>query len=114
AIFVVLPATQRSMHNLTLSSPLHRYPNIRWILAHAGGAIPSQAWRWALADRLPIMKKNAPNGVLTYIRQLYFDTALSPSPYAMRPVLDLAGRKHIVFGSDFPYVYGEVMVFEIL
>src|SRR5262249_431813 len=36
-----------------------------------------------------------------------------PSPYAMRPVLDLAGRKHIVFGSDFPYVHGDVLDFEI-
>jgi len=113
ALFEFLADTTRAVLNLTLSGTLHRYPNIRWILAHAGGAIPSQAWRWALADRLPIMKKNAPNGVLTYIRQLYFDTALSPSPYAMRPVLDLAGQKHIVFGSDFPYVHGDVLDFEI-
>jgi 6-methylsalicylate decarboxylase len=59
------------------------------------------------------VKKNAPKGVLTYLRQLYFDTALSPSPYAMRPALDLAGSKHILFGSDFPYVHGDVLDFEI-
>jgi predicted TIM-barrel fold metal-dependent hydrolase len=99
--------------NLALSGTLHRYLNIRWILSHAGGAIASHAWRWALADRSPIVKENAPKGVLTYIRQLYFDRALSPSRYAMRPVLDLAGPKHIVFGSDFPYVHGDVLDFEI-
>jgi predicted TIM-barrel fold metal-dependent hydrolase len=31
----------------------------------------------------------------------------------MRPVLDLAGPRHIVFGSDFPYVHGDVLDFEI-
>jgi predicted TIM-barrel fold metal-dependent hydrolase len=113
ALFEFLADTTRAVLNLTLSGTLHRYPNIRWILSHAGGAIPSHAWRWALADRSPIVRQNASRGVLTYIRQLYFDTALSPSHYAMRPVLDLAGPKHIVFGSDFPYVHAEVLDFEI-
>jgi predicted TIM-barrel fold metal-dependent hydrolase len=31
----------------------------------------------------------------------------------MRPAIDLAGPNHIVFGSDFPYVHGEVLDFEI-
>ena len=113
ALFEFLADTTRAVLNLALSGALHRYPHIRWVLSHAGGAIPSHAWRWALADRSPIVKKNAPQGVLTYLRQLYFDTALSPSPYAMRPALDLAGSKHILFGSDFPYVLGDVLNFEI-
>jgi 6-methylsalicylate decarboxylase len=111
ALFEFLADTTRAVLNLTLSGTLHRYPNIRWILSHAGGAIPSHAWRWALADRSPIVKQNAPRGVLTYLRELYFDTALSPSPYAMRPVLDLAGPKHIIFGSDF--LHEDVLDFEI-
>jgi len=73
----------------------------------------SRAWRWALADRSPIVKESTPKGLLTCIRQLYFDTALSSSRYAMRPVLDLAGPKHIVFGSDFPFVHADVVDFEI-
>lgn len=113
ALFEFLADTTRAALNLTLSGTLHRYPNIRWILSHAGGAIPSHAWRWALADRLPTVQQNAPKGVLTYIRRFYFDTALSPSRYAMHPVLDLAGPNHIVFGSDFPFVHGDVLDFEI-
>jgi predicted TIM-barrel fold metal-dependent hydrolase len=31
----------------------------------------------------------------------------------MKPAIDLAGPKHIVFGSDFPYVHGDVLDFEI-
>ena len=31
----------------------------------------------------------------------------------MRPVMDLAGPDHVLFGSDFPYVHGDVLDFEI-
>jgi predicted TIM-barrel fold metal-dependent hydrolase len=113
ALFEFLADTTRAVLNLTLSGTLHRCPNIRWILSHAGGVVPAHAWRWALADRHPIVQKNAPKGVLAYLRELYFDTALSPSPYALRPVLDLAGPKHILFATDFPYVHDEILKFEM-
>lgn len=64
ALFEFLADTTRAVLNLTLSGTLRRYPNIRWILSHAGGAIACHAWRWALADNSPIVKQNAPNGVL--------------------------------------------------
>jgi len=35
-----LTDTTRAVPILTLSGTLDRYPNIRWILAHAGAAIP--------------------------------------------------------------------------
>ena len=113
ALFEFLVDTTRCALNLSLSGTLHRYPNIRWILSHAGGAAACHAWRWALADRTSVVQVNAPNGVLSYIRKFYFDTALSPSRYAMRPVLDLAGPDHVLFGSDFPYVHDDVLDFEI-
>jgi len=113
ALFEFLADTTRCALNLTLSGTLHRYPNIRWILSHAGGAVACHTWRWALADLSPAVKINAPNGVLSYIRKFCFDTALSPSRYAMRPVLDLAGPDHVLFGTDFPYVHGDVLEFEI-
>ena len=59
------------------------------------------------------MQKNAPDGVLSYLSRLYFDTALSPSRNAMRPVLDLAGPDRVLFASDYPYVHGDVLDFEI-
>lgn len=113
ALFEFLADTTRAFLNLVLSGTLHRHPNIRWILSHAGAAIPAHAWRWALADRHPVVKKNAPDGVLSYLSRLYFDTALSPSRNAMRPVLDLAGPDRVLFGSDYPYVHGDMLDFEI-
>lgn len=95
--------TTRAAANLILSGTLERFPRIRWILAHAGGFLPYIAWRLSLANGLPQYSKAAPKGVLTYIRNFYFDTALSPSPFAMAALKELVDPSHILFGSDFPF-----------
>lgn len=95
--------TTRAALNLILSGTQERYPDIRWILAHAGGFLPYIAWRASLANFMPEFSDKAPQGILHYIRRFYFDTALSPSPYAMSALNELVGEKQILFGSDFPF-----------
>jgi len=95
--------TTRAALNLVLSGTMERYPNIRWILAHAGGFLPYIAWRLSLANMMAPYNTTAPQGVLTYIKRFYFDTALSPSPYALGALRELVEPSHILFGSDFPF-----------
>lgn len=95
--------TTRAATNLVLSGTMERYPEIRWILAHAGGFLPYVAWRLSLANLLPAHEKQAPQGVLAYLRRFWFDTALSPSPYAMAALEALVAPTQILFGSDFPF-----------
>lgn len=95
--------TTRAATNLVLSGTMERYPDIRWILAHAGGFTPYVAWRLSLANMLPQYAKQAPQGVLNYLRRFWFDTALSPSPFAMSALKELVDPSKILFGSDFPF-----------
>ncbi len=95
--------TSRAATNLVLSGTLERYPNIRWILAHAGGFVPYIAWRLSLANMMPETNKHIPAGMLAYLQRLYFDTALSPSVFAMAALTQLVDASHILFASDFPY-----------
>lgn len=95
--------TTRAATNLILSGTMERYPGIRWILAHAGGFTPYVAWRLSLANMLPQYMESAPQGVLTYLRRFWFDTALSPSPFAMAALQALVDPSKILFGSDFPF-----------
>lgn len=112
-LFEFIADTSRAALNLLWTGTFERYPEIRWILAHAGGAVPYLAWRWTLADTVPAFRARAPQGALTYLKRLYFETGLSVSPYAMKPVLDLAGPEHVLFGSDFPYAAGPVLTKEL-
>lgn len=95
--------TTRAATNLIFSGTLDKYPNIRWILSHAGGFLPYIAWRLSLANAMPSLAIKAPRGVLHYLRNFYYDTALSPSPYAMAALKELVEPDHILFGSDFPF-----------
>ena len=95
--------TTRAATNLILNGKIERYPRIRWILAHAGGFLPYVAWRLSLSNVIPKFARKAPQGFLHYVRRYYFDTALSPSPFALAALHQLVDPSHILFGSDFPF-----------
>ncbi|PWR18301.1 amidohydrolase family protein [Zavarzinia compransoris] len=95
--------TTRAALNLILTGAMERHPRINFILSHAGGFLPYIAWRASLANMMAPFADRAPQGVLTYIRRFYFDTALSPSPMTMAALRELVDPGHILFGSDFPF-----------
>jgi len=105
--------TTRAALNLILTGTLERYPRIRFILAHAGGFLPYVAWRVSLANMMPPFDARAPQGVLTYVRRFYFDTALSPAPYSMAALQLLVDPSHILFGSDFPFAPAPITALQV-
>jgi 6-methylsalicylate decarboxylase len=92
--------TTRAVTNLIYSGTLERCPDIRIILAHAGGTVPYLAYRISMGQ---IMLPDAPQGVMTYLKQFYYDTALSANPNALRSLQELVDATHILFGSDYPF-----------
>lgn len=107
--------TTRAVTNLVFSGVMERYPDIKWIVAHAGATIPYLAWRLSLADLLPgaPYAETMPKGALHYLKSLYYDTALSPSPYAMASLMELVDPSQILFGSDFPFANEQVVAKEV-
>jgi predicted TIM-barrel fold metal-dependent hydrolase len=108
--------TTRAVTNLIHSGTLDRFPDIKLILSHGGGAIPFLAWRVALSNysnkeaRPSVLRmiydwvvKGGPESGLKLLKNMYYDTALSTSPYALKAMQELAGSSHIVFGSDLPF-----------
>lgn len=108
--------TTRAVTNLIYSGTIERYPNIKYILAHGGGTVPYLAWRIALTKytnketRPSILRMiydfviaGGPETGIKELRNLYYDTALSSSSYALRAMQELAGSSHIVFGTDLPF-----------
>jgi len=96
--------TTRAAASLLFSGTLERYPDIRFILSHAGGTVPYLAWRISLGEWLPKIGEKVPQGVITYIKRLYYDTALSTNRYTLRSLQELIDVSHMVFGSDYPFL----------
>ena len=95
--------TTRAIANLIYSGTLESCPDIQFIVAHAGGTVPYLAWRISLLQYKAGMKKKVPQGPINYLKRLYYDTALSASPYALRSLQELVDPSHILFGSDYPF-----------
>jgi predicted TIM-barrel fold metal-dependent hydrolase len=96
--------TTRAVFNLVLSGTLDRFPNLKIIVPHAGATIPVLADRVAgLAPALGLPKPLDPAHFHATLRRLYYDLAGFPLPRQIKPLLDLADAKHILYGSDWPY-----------
>lgn len=93
--------TTRVAYLLVRNGIRRKYPNIRFILSHAGGFVPYASHRMAVA----IMAETgaSPADTLDDFSGFYFDTALSSSAAALPTLLAFAKPGHITFGSDWPF-----------
>jgi len=87
---------------------LREFPDIRWIVAHLGGAVPylmermDNGWRdfpecRAKIDELPS----------AYLKRLYYDT-VNFNPHMLMMVRDMIGSDRMVLGSDYPHLLGSI------
>jgi 6-methylsalicylate decarboxylase len=96
--------TSRAIARLLFSGAAHRYPNIRFIFSHAGGTMPFILERFT---RHPLTDKKladlVPDGVISYLKRFYYDTAQASHPTAMAATTKLVAISQLLFGTDFPF-----------
>lgn len=93
--------TARAAYLLVRNGICRKYPNIRFILSHAGGFVPYASHRMAIAIMGDTRRSMA--DILDDFTGFYFDTALSSTPAALPSLLAFARPGHITFGSDWPF-----------
>lgn len=93
--------TTRSAVNLVIAGHVNRYSSTRIILSHGGGFLPYAATRFAELEGVMDPDRNA-DELTAAMQSFYFDTALS-APSGLPSLLAFAPRRHVVFGTDYPY-----------
>ena len=92
---------------------MRKYPNIKWILAHAGGCLPYLSFRLHLMEEQDIAKpefsKRVPEGAVGYVSKFYYDTAISGSHAALSALTSVAEPSRIMYGSDLPFIHRETI-----
>ncbi len=94
--------------SLVFSGAVERFPRIKWVLGHLGGAIPYLVERLdrgfhafkecrAHIDRPPSES----------LRQFYYDS-VNFDVRALQLAIDFAGADHILAGSDYPHQIGSL------
>jgi 6-methylsalicylate decarboxylase len=85
--------TTRTVGYMLHGGTLQRCPDIKFILPHAGGAIPFVAMRYA--------NFSTDEKLLKLLQSQYYDTSGSANRFVFRCLDEFVDPSHILFGSDF-------------
>ncbi len=93
---------------LVFSGVAKRYPKIRWVLGHLGGAIPYLAERLDRGYRAyEDCRANIDRPPSEYLKQFYYDS-VNFDPDALELAINFAGVDHVLAGSDYPHLIGSL------
>lgn len=91
--------TTRTVSDLLYAGGFERYPRIKWIFTHSGGALP------VLADRLELFRRVIPGdsnarAFAEQLSDLWFDIAGTPFPRQVPALVTAFGAERLLYGSD--------------
>jgi aminocarboxymuconate-semialdehyde decarboxylase len=100
--------TTLSVAKMVFSGLFEKHPNLRLILPHLGGVLPFLFERMDNGYRA----YRECQGQITrlpseYMKRFYYDTVSFHRP-ALMCVYDTVGADHMVLGSDYPHVIGDI------
>jgi aminocarboxymuconate-semialdehyde decarboxylase len=94
--------------HLVFAGVVERFPRIRWVLAHLGGAIPYIAER---LDRgfhaFRECHEHIARPPSEYLKRFYYDT-VNFDGAALQLAIRFAGANHLLAGSDYPHQIGSL------
>jgi predicted TIM-barrel fold metal-dependent hydrolase len=89
----------RACLNMFKATLVERYPNIRLVIPHCGGALPIALDRVMMLARQGLSA--APGSTADQVKRLWFDSAGSPFPVQIPALLRHTTPDRLVYGSDF-------------
>jgi len=87
---------------------LDRFPNLKLIAAHGGGALPYLIGRLDICwDNIPAASAKTKQPPRDYMQRIYVDSVVF-----RQDVLDMCvsvcGADHVLYGSDYPHTIGDM------
>ena len=93
---------------LVFSGVVERFPRIRWVLTHMGGAVPYLAERMDRGyEAFSECRANIRQKPSEYLKRFYYDT-VNFDTAAQRLAIEFAGVDQILAGSDYPHQIGSI------
>lgn len=88
---------------------LDRYPNLKLIASHAGGALPFLVGRLDQChDNMNAARTKTQTRPSEYLKRIYYD-AVTYRPEALKMAIDIGGADHVMYGSDYPHNIGDMV-----
>ena len=104
-----LADTTLAAASLVFSGVAERFPNIRWVLGHLGGAIPYLAERLDRGfEAYDVCRRNIDRLPSEILRERFYYDTVNFDPRCLKLAIDFAGADHVVAGSDYPHLIGSI------
>jgi aminocarboxymuconate-semialdehyde decarboxylase len=85
-----------------------RYPNLKLIAAHGGGALPYLAGRLDICfDNMPACRERISERPSAYLRRIYYDAVVF-QPDSLAQCIAVGGSDKVLYGSDYPHNIGDM------
>jgi len=94
--------TARTVVDMLYKGVFRRYPDIRFVIAHSGGAVPVLSGRLALLGTEPWVpndEKITREEIETQLSKLYVDTAATAAT-GLLPAMRMVGVDRCIYGAD--------------
>jgi predicted TIM-barrel fold metal-dependent hydrolase len=96
--------TTRAVTHLLFAGTLARYRKIRFIVPHAGAALPTLSDRiTGTIPALGLSNPPSPDQVAALLRGLHYDLAGYVVPKMLPSLLEVAPVQQLLYGSDWPF-----------
>lgn len=80
-----------------------RYPNLKLIASHGGGALPYMIGRFEKGDEVELPQRRQMKRKPTdYLRHIYYD-CITYNPGALAYLVSVVGHERVMFGTDWPH-----------
>ena len=93
---------------LVMGGVMDKFPSLKFIVSHLGGAIPYLAERIQNCyEAYPDCQENISGPAMDYLKRFYYDTVSFFEP-ALMCAYAFVGAGRLVLGSDYPHVIGDI------
>jgi aminocarboxymuconate-semialdehyde decarboxylase len=100
--------TTLAVARMCFDGMLKDFPDIKWIIGHAGGAVPFLMERMDSGYRdFAETKEKLDQLPSFYLKRLYYD-CVTFNPYNLHMLRDEIGTDHMLMGSDYPHLLGSI------
>ena len=85
-----------------------RYPNLKLIASHGGGALPYLIGRMDICwDNIPAARAKTAEPPRSYMRRIFVDSVVFRQD-ALQMCVEVCGADNVLYGSDYPHTIGDM------
>jgi aminocarboxymuconate-semialdehyde decarboxylase len=100
--------TSLAVSRMIFDGFLDRYPALKLIAAHGGGALPYLAGRLDICfDNMPACREKISQRPSTYLKKIYYDSVVFQQE-SLELALKVGGEDRVLYGSDYPHNIGDM------